>query len=225
MTRSGAPRRWGRTPTGLYVCTDCPKELKSRSAMYRHWQRQHSSREKPEKNVDLCQFSDCGEDRIAPFPMCESHLLQQESRAREKLGERISVSGVDQCLNWTGAVTQRGYGNFHAYGLYFGNRERVIGAHVLSLYLQNREDPTNAMFSVPLHHYGHVHHSCENRGCVNPEHLTEISNEMHRVLHQMGNPRVLAVILNHIEETYPTSSAEVHELRSVVFTDWPREER
>jgi hypothetical protein len=220
MAKRGAPRRWGRTATGLYICTDCPKELKSRSAMYRHWDRHHrteSQRISRVKAENLCQFGFCDNPRHSTFPMCESHLTEQEEIARKRLSERIAITSDEDCFHWTGATTQRGYGQGHAYGLYFGNRERAIGAHVLSLYLFNRSDDDNPMSDVALHEYGHVHHSCDNRDCVNPQHLTEISSNLHWILHQMDNPRILTLVLDHIEEIHPEGADILAELKGKIL--------
>jgi hypothetical protein len=66
------------------------------------------------------------------------------------------------CWPWKHALKD-GYGRFN--GTY---------AHRASLMLHGTPIPTG----------GHVHHICQNRACINPDHLTIVSPYRHRMMHK-----------------------------------------
>lgn len=64
-------------------------------------------------------------------------------------------AGPDACWPWQGAITSHGYGCFK-YG------PRIVGAHKVAYLLAKGEVPAGM----------EIMHSCDNRPCCNPEHLS-----------------------------------------------------
>lgn len=67
---------------------------------------------------------------------------------------------VGDCLEWSGAVDSRGYGNLSWNG-------RKMRAHRVAYEIANGKIPKGEG-----HHGTVVMHSCDNRLCCNPEHLS-----------------------------------------------------
>lgn len=88
-----------------------------------------------------------------------------EARFLEK-----TAPGPNGCLEWTGTRDRYGYGRFRLHGP--GRR-----AHRVSY----------GLFKGPIPENYDVHHRCENRGCVNPDHLMAVSRAEHARLSRSAN--------------------------------------
>jgi hypothetical protein len=83
----------------------------------------------------------------------------------ERLEQRVSFDD-DGCWRWTGHVQTRGYGQMQV-------NHRMIVVHKLAWTLFRDEVPEGM----------DVHHRCEEKRCVNPDHLELVEHTKHKAAH------------------------------------------
>ena len=84
----------------------------------------------------------------------------------EKFWKRVGFADAKGCLPWLGATFNRGYGLFTIDG-------KSIAAHAIQWEMVNDRPPRGK----------ELHHKCENPGCVNPDHLEEVTRKEHKQKH------------------------------------------
>lgn len=95
---------------------------------------------------------------------------------RGRLLSRVEVNPETECWEWTGPLLHNGYGRFHING-------KQVKAHRASYEEHKGPIPEGLL----------VCHACDNRKCINPEHLwlgTAKDNAVDRQLKGRGRGRV-----------------------------------
>ena len=214
--KRGRERRWPLTDDGRYKCTDCEKTYSSHKGALKHWNKHHKEQSSqatlfPESEENICSKKKCSEYKFDEFHLCIKHLTLHEDRARESL-EKNYIVNKEGCWIYKGSTNQIGYAVSHSYNLDSRDPATIVGAYKLNLYLSIREDPSHDLHNIPLSQYGDVHHSCKVRNCINPEHLIEMSEELHTVLHNLHIRRIAKSVLNEFSNAYPEFEDEINNI-------------
>ena len=211
-----ARRRWPRTESGRYKCTHCEKTYAKHTGANLHFKMKHSDTVVQQKlfpNLpSRCANTKCGEAKYGDFHLCQEHLEWHESKALAYCNRMHEVDEND-CWLFQGATNQQGYPLCHSYNLIAGKPEHIVGAYKLRLYLHNRLDAKHDLHLIPISEYGDVHHSCKTKNCINPSHLTEMSESVHKLLHNLHQERIAKSILDEFIEHYPHLENEIISLK------------
>ena len=100
----------------------------------------------------------------------------------DRFNEKYKQVKKDECWNWEGNIAQGGYGMFSIRRPDI--RRKTWSAHRIAWMIQNQQDIPEGMM---------ICHKCDNRRCVNPNHLyagTGSDNNRDTVIRNRGNRKI-----------------------------------
>lgn len=98
-----------------------------------------------------------------------------ETELRTRIFDRMPVGGLDSCWIW------RGRPNAHGYASMKINRRSHLAHRLVYEWLRG---------PIPDGHL--LHHTCEERMCVNPRHLEPVTQQQHQEHHDFKGNRLAA---------------------------------
>lgn len=108
-----------------------------------------------------------------------------------KIIARVEISPDTGCWNWTGHITTAGYAGIYWERNWFGNRLVYAATH--------------GFLSKDLD----VCHSCDNRACVNPDHL-RADTHLNNLLEASDKKRLRAQLQTHCKRGHPLSGDNLY---------------
>lgn len=137
-----------------------------------------------------------GQSNFGRRRFCSISCLGQSQAAQrvERFWTRVDKRGADECWPWLGRRTERGYGEF-------STSDKTHRAHRLALAFSGTSVPDDML----------VMHSCDNRACCNPAHLSlgTYADNNHDMM-KKGRDRVVG-------EKHPRARLTVAQVKEIKF--------
>lgn len=112
-------------------------------------------------------------------------VIQKEAASYERFIEQITIA-ASGCWNWNGSNDRDGYARFH-------KSKNLYKAHRISYEWHKGKIPAGLT----------IDHLCENKGCVNPEHLEAVTQEENGRRHNAkGYKKWWATLSNEDKDTF-----------------------